>query len=88
MVESGDRALPELRSGVDPAFMLKLLMCTCPLSCLNGCDIEVDGTDICGEWPARGDGTFAAVRYGDPDLLADSCLILRPPRGSFSRGDN
>lgn len=46
--ESGDRGLPE-RSGVDPMFMLKLLICPCGLPCPNGFDTEIDGTDICGE---------------------------------------
>ena len=46
--ESGDRVLPK-RCGVDPAFMLKLLPCTCGLPCPNGCDTEIDGTDSCGE---------------------------------------
>ena len=50
VVESGDKGFPE-RNGVDPAFMLKLLLCTCKLPCLDGCDTEIDGTDICGEWP-------------------------------------
>jgi len=46
--ESGDRGLPE-RSGVVPAFMLKLLLCACELPCPDGCETEIDGTDICGE---------------------------------------
>jgi len=85
--ESGDKGLPE-RSGVDPAFMLKLLLCICELPCLDGCDTEIDGTDSCGEWPGRGDEILAGVRYGDPDLLMDSCRIRRLSRGSLSRGDN
>jgi len=46
--ESGDRGLPE-RSDVVRAFMLKLLLCACELPCPDGCDTEIDGTDICGE---------------------------------------
>jgi len=48
VVESGDRGLPE-RSGVDPAFMLRLLLCTCEPPCLGSWDTEIDGTDICIE---------------------------------------
>jgi hypothetical protein len=48
VVESGDRGLPE-RSGVDPAFMLELLLCPCELPCPDGRDTEIDGTDNCGE---------------------------------------
>ena len=46
--ESGDRSLPE-RSGVNPAFMLELLLCPCEPPCPDGCDTEIDGTDTCGE---------------------------------------
>jgi hypothetical protein len=87
VAESGERGLPE-RSGVNPAFMLKLLLWACELPRLGDCDTEIDGTDICGEWPGRGDNVFGDVRYGDPDLLIDSCLVRRLSRGSLSRGDN
>ena len=46
--ESGDRGFPE-RNGVVPAFMLMLLIRSCELPSLDGCDTEIDGTDICGE---------------------------------------
>lgn len=46
--ESGERGLPGCK-GVNPAFMLKLLLCAGELSCLCACDTEIDGTDTCGE---------------------------------------
>jgi len=46
--ESGERGLPGCK-GVNPAFMLKLLLCAGELPCLGACDTEIDGTDTCGE---------------------------------------
>ena len=48
VVESGERGFPGC-NGVNPAFMLKLLLCACELPGLGDCDTEIDGTDICDE---------------------------------------
>ena len=46
--ESGERGFP-VCNGVNPAFMLKVLLCPCELPCLGDCDTEIDGTDTRGE---------------------------------------